>query len=274
MEIDEHLLQGTLPNSITIGERLQGGKRTVYRAQEGGQEIVLKFMPKDQLERAEREVAIGSTFEHKNLARILDGEVQELALDGERCVWFREEFVPGEPLAKRAAKYEPCEALSLASDLLSAVDYLWTNYSVVHRDIKPLNVIRKPDGTFVLIDVGIGKHQLEDSLTSGALGPGTNGHIAPEQLELERSREFDFRTDLFLLGIVVFEVMAGVRPFRPERPDYHAKLLAGDWPRPQGLTPTTLALLERLLARQLHQRPTIEQTRRLIVAAKEECECS
>jgi serine/threonine protein kinase len=274
MDLDGQSLEAALPSSIALGAQLQGGKRTVYRADEDQREIVLKFMPKDQLERAEREVTIGSTFEHKNLARILDSEVQEIEIGGEHYVWFREEFIPGDPLAKRTETYEPCEALGLASDLLGAVDCLWTKYAVVHRDIKPLNIIRKPDGSFVLIDVGIGRHQLEDSITSEALGPGTNGYIAPEQLELERNREFDFRTDLFLIGIVVFEAMTGVRPFRPERPEYHAKLLTGDWPRPQGLTPTTLALLERLLARQLHQRPTIEQTHRLIAAAKEECKCS
>jgi serine/threonine protein kinase len=267
-------LQDVLPDEIALLEQIQGGKRTVYAAEEAGEKIVLKLMPHDQLERAEREVAIGSTFDHPNLATILDGDVRADEIDGEKYVWFREEFVPGEPVADRGGKYDLCTALSLAADLTDAVEHLWTEYTVVHRDIKPLNVIRRPDGRFVLIDVGSGRHQLEDSLTSGALGPGTNGHIAPEQLELEKNREFDFRTDLFLIGIVFFQVVVGVRPFRPEKPDYHAKLLTGDWPRPQGLPPTVLGLMERLLARHLHQRPTIEQTKRLIAEARNECECS
>jgi serine/threonine protein kinase len=267
-------LQEALPDDISLGSQIQGGKRTVYWAEQADAKIVLKLMPHDQLERAEREVTIGSTFDHSNLARILDTDVSIDEIAGEKYVWFREEFVPGEPVAKRDGNYDLCAALSLAADLTDAVEYLWESYAVVHRDIKPLNIIRRPDGVFVLIDVGSGRHQLEDSLTSGALGPGTNGHIAPEQLELEKNREFDFRTDLFLIGIVVFEVLVGVRPFRPEKPDYHAKLLTGDWPRPQGLPPAALGLLERLLARQLHQRPTIEQAKRLIATARDEGNCS
>jgi serine/threonine protein kinase len=267
-------LREVLPDEITLGAQIKGGKRLVYEAKQDAEKIVIKLMPRDQLERAEREVAIGSTFDHPNLARILDVEVREDKIDGEDYVWFREEFVEGKPLSARTEKYEPCQALALASDLTAAVEYLWEQHAVVHRDIKPLNIIRSPNGIFVLIDVGSGRHQLEDSITSGTLGPGTNGHLAPEQLELEKSRDFDSRTDLFLIGIVVFQVLTDVRPFRPERPGYASKLLSGDWPRPQGLPPMTMALLERLLARQLHQRPTIEQVRKLITAAREESGCS
>ena len=267
-------LRKVLPEGVVLGRQIKGGKRIVYEAEQAGKPIVIKLMPGDQLERAEREVTIGCTFDHPNLARILDSEVREDKIAGEGYVWFREEFIDGEPLSDRTQKYGPCDALALASDLTSAVDYLWGRHTVVHRDIKPLNIIRRPDGNFVLIDVGSGRHQLEDSITSGALGPGTNGHLAPEQLELEKSHDFDSRTDLFLIGIVVFQVLTDVRPFRPEKPDYAPKLLSGDWPRPQGLPPATMALLERLLARQLHQRPTIEQAKRLIAAAQEESQCS
>jgi serine/threonine protein kinase len=273
MFTDEEL-QDALPDGVALGPQIKGGKRLVYEAEQGGERIVIKLMPHDQLERAEREVTIGCTFDHPNLARILDTEVCEDEIAGERYVWFSEEFIEGEPLSDRSGKYTPCEALALAADLTAAVEYLWENHTVVHRDIKPLNVIRRPDGTFVLIDVGSGRHQLEDSITSGALGPGTNGHLAPEQLELEKGHDFDSRTDLFLIGIVVFQALTDVRPFRPERGDYIAKLLSGDWPRPQGLPPALLALLERLLARRLHQRPTIEQAKRLIAEAKEESGCS
>jgi serine/threonine protein kinase len=267
-------LQAVLPEGVTLGAQIKEGKRVVYEAEQEGRKIVIKLMPVDQLERAEREVTIGCTFEHPNLARILDTEVCEDEIAGEEYVWFREEFIEGEPLSKRTEKYSPCEALSLAADLTAAVEYLWENHTVVHRDIKPMNIIRRPDGSFVLIDVGSGRHQLEDSITTGALGPGTNGHLAPEQVELEKSHDFDSRTDLFLIGIVVFRGLCGVRPFRPEKPDYYTRLLAGDWPRPQGLPPTVLALLERLLARRLHQRPTIEQAKRLIAEAREESGCS
>ena len=68
-------LREVLPEEVTLGTQIKGGKRLVYEAEQGGKKIVIKLMPGDQLERAEREVAIGCTFDHPNLARILDSEV-------------------------------------------------------------------------------------------------------------------------------------------------------------------------------------------------------
>lgn len=268
-------LRKALPDGVTLGRKIHdGGQRKVYEADGHGRRVVVKVMPGDDRNRAEREVSIGFTFDHPNLARILDQEVFEVELDGEEYVWFREEFIDGEPLAKRRGSYDQCQALSLAADLIAAVEYLWGRHNVVHRDIKPLNIIRRPDGSFVLIDVGIGRHQGETSITSGVLGPGTPGHIAPEQLEINKGRDLDVRTDLFLIGIVVFEVLTGALPFRPSRADYHAKLLDGDWSRPQGLSPALAGLLERLLARHPHQRPSLAQAEQMVAAARSELQCS
>jgi serine/threonine-protein kinase len=268
-------LKAKLPKGVEISEQIyDGGQRKVYRATSEGEIVVIKLMPDESRERAEREVSIGSTFNHPNLAKILDEEVNEIVLTGFEGVWFREEFIEGETLDKRTDCYDVCQALSLAADLTAAVIYLWEEHQVVHRDIKPLNIIRRPDDSFVLLDVGIGRHQGHTSITSGVLGPGTRGHIAPEQITPNKGRTLDGRTDLFLIGIVVFEVLCGQLPFRSGDPDYESKLLTCDWPRPQGLPTQISELLERFLSRHPHQRPSLGQAAEMINNAKEELKCS
>ncbi|HEU4738357.1 MAG TPA: protein kinase [Solirubrobacterales bacterium] len=267
--------QDKLPDGVSLGVQIHdGGQRKVFEADDGGEKVVIKLMPEEDRNRAEREVAIGSTFDHPNLPRILDTEVFDVELEGEEFVWFRERFIEGETLEARGNGFDPCEALSLAADLAAAVTYLWERHTVVHRDIKPINIMVRPEGSFVLIDVGIGRHQTESSITSGLLGPGTRGHVAPEQMLPNKGRKLDSRTDLFLIGIVVYQVLVGVRPFRPERPDYETKLMAGEWPRPDGLPKPVADLLERLLGNRPHQRPSLAQATAMIDAARKELECS
>lgn len=274
VDVDE--FQKSLPDGLTIIRLIygSGGQRQVFEVDDAGTTIVIKLMPEEQRDRAEREVSIGSTFDHPNLARILDDNITEVELAGDEYVWFCEEFIPGASLADRSGTYDPGEALTLAADLIAAIHYLWENHAVVHRDIKPRNIIRRPDDRFVLIDVGYGRHQDKTGITTGELGPGSTGHLAPEQLELGRGEDLDARTDLFQIGIMVFEVLTGVLPFRPDRPEYRAKLLSGDWPRPQGLPPQLAVLLPRLLGRHPHQRPSISQAAKLVAEARSELECS
>jgi serine/threonine protein kinase len=129
-------LKAKLPDGLEISEQIyDGGQRKVYRATSVGEKVVVKLMPDEARERAEREISIGSTFNHPNLARILDEDVNEIELAGRNYVWFCEEFIEGETLDKRADCYDPCQALALAADLTTAVAYLWGEHQVVHRDI-------------------------------------------------------------------------------------------------------------------------------------------
>lgn len=272
--IDQDEFQAGLPDGLNLGALIHdGGQRNVFEAEDSGQRVVIKLMPDEDRQRAEREVSIASTFDHPNLARILDDEISEIELGGDRFVWFREEFIEGETLNKRTSRYDPCEAIALARNLVEAVEYLWDSHDVVHRDIKPLNIIRRSSGTFVLIDVGIGRHQRDTSITSGPLGPGTEGYLAPEQTLPNKGPRLDARTDLFLIGIVVYETLTDALPF-PKNADYWTNLAAGNWPRPEGLPDKLAELLERLLGRHPHQRPQLAQAADLIEAARQESACS
>jgi serine/threonine protein kinase len=212
-------------------------------------------MPATERRRAEREVSVGYQRHHPNLAEILDAEVTDVTIGGDDFVYFTEEFIDGDPVASLVNSIDGCEALKVISDLVAAVEHLWEEHRVVHRDIKPLNMIRRHDGTYVLLDVGIGRHQLESSLTNPWGVLGTPGYFAPEQMMPSRRRALDFRADLFLIGIVVFQLLTGQLPFDPSAVDYGSQVQNGATPQILAAAPTELhAILRRLLAPRPHQR--------------------
>jgi serine/threonine protein kinase len=211
-------LRAALPAGIEARDEIhKGGQRYVYDVRADGDHRVLKLMPEEVRARAEREVSIGRRFDHPNLSKIADEELQEVEIDGVTYVYFTELFVEGETLATRTEPMMPCEVLSLGQALVNAVAYLWDRHHVVHRDIKPLNIMVKPDGTFVLLDIGVARHQDLTTLTvmAGEHQPGTIGYLAPEQLAPLKGREIDYRADLFAVGIVMYQQLTGRLPFDP-----------------------------------------------------------
>lgn len=270
-------LQAALPDFIeVVGHIHAGGQRYVYEVAVGGERRVLKLMPELARARAEREVTIGRNFEHPNLSRIADDELQEVEVDGETFVYFTEHFVEGATLAEKTDPMTPCEALGLARSLVSAVTYLWERHHVVHRDIKPLNIMIKPDGTFVLLDIGVARHQDLTTLTvvAGEHQPGTIGYLAPEQLAPLKGREIDYRADLFAIGIVVYQQLTGRLPFDPDSASYRTLLTAGLAPDVEEVPPVVGALLSRLLAARPHGRFRLDKAAETINQAREELACS
>ena len=270
-------LRDALPGAIEVAGQIHiGGQRHVYEVFVSGDHRVLKLMPEAGRERAEREVTIGRNFDHPNLSKIVDEELLEVEVDGETFVYFTERFVDGETLAERVELMTPCQALDLAADITSAVAYLWERHHVVHRDIKPLNIMVTPVGTYVLLDIGVARHQDMTTLTvvAGEHQPGTVGYLAPEQLAPLKGREIDYRADLFALGIVVYQQLAGHLPFDPNSPSYRTLLTTGLAPEVEGLPQAVRALLFRLLAPRPHGRYRLDKAAQTIDQAREELECS
>ena len=270
-------LRAALPPDVEVRWAIhKGGQRYVYDVAVKGEHRVLKLMPEDGRARAEREVIIGRRFDHPNLSKIVDEELQEVEVDGETFVYFTEEFIEGETLAKRTEAMTPCEALGLGRELVSAVTYLWERHHIVHRDIKPLNIMVKPDGTFVLLDIGVARHQDLTTLTvvPGEHQPGTIGYLAPEQLAPLKGREIDYRADLFAIGIVVYEQLTRRLPFDPTSASYRTLLTTGLAPDLEDAPHVVAELLTRLLAPRPHGRFRIEKAAEAINEAREELECS
>jgi eukaryotic-like serine/threonine-protein kinase len=270
-------LRAALPSTIELIREIHvGGQRHVYEVTVEGERRVLKLMPEHARQRAEREVTIGREFDHPNLSRIADDELQEIEVNGENFVYFTELFIEGTTLAERVEPMTPCEALDLAAQLTSAVAYLWDRHHVVHRDIKPLNIMVKPDGAIVLLDIGVARHQDMTTLTVVGFDhqPGTVGYLAPEQLAPLKGREIDYRADLFAIGIVVYEQLAGRLPFDPNAASYRTLLTTGLAREIDGVPPVVGALLERLLAPRPHGRFRLDKAVEAIDHAREELGCS
>jgi serine/threonine protein kinase len=270
-------LRGALPAEIDVlAEIHRGGERCVFEVRVGGARRVLKLMPEEARARAEREVSIGTRFDHPNLSKIADEHLQDVEIESKTFVYFTEDFVEGTALAGRTEQMTPCDALGLGAELVSAVTYLWDHHHVVHRDIKPLNIIVKPDGTSVLLDIGVARHQDMTTLTviAGEHQPGTIGYLAPEQLAPLKGREIDYRADLFAIGIVMYEQLAGRLPFDPRSSSYRTLLSTGLAPEVEGVPPVVGALLSRLLAPRPHGRFRLDRAAQAIDQAREELGCS
>lgn len=101
----------------------------------------------------------------------------------------------------------------MAIELSFAIEELW-KHNKIHRDIKPLNIMYdEVQDRFVLLDLGMVFDSAEDALTRYGCIPGTIGYFSPEQFDLARKNDLDFRSDLFCLGIVLYQMLTGTHPF-------------------------------------------------------------
>ncbi|MDX1514070.1 MAG: serine/threonine-protein kinase, partial [Gammaproteobacteria bacterium] len=194
----------------TIG---QGGMATVYLAvQESlSRDVVLKVMSTSHSEgsnfvdRFMNEGRIIAGLQHPHIITIFDIGNQ----DGR--VWISMEYVNGGDLKSRIEMgMTPVEALELVVNLSSALDFAHKR-GIVHRDVKPQNILFRRDGTALLSDFGIAKEtQTDTELTSTGTILGSPFYMSPEQAE---GMLVDGRTDIYSLGVMFYEMITGERPY-------------------------------------------------------------
>lgn len=233
---------------LNVGLELQtGGQGAVFRAYSAaGDELALKIYHADQLdERLQREIDA--------LAALCDPTLVELVtsgacdLRGESCRYLVTRFIAGESLASmisRTGRPLPVPGVArIGRDIASAIKCLWSK-RIVHRDIKPNNIMIRPDGGSVLIDLGIARHTERTPVTTAGSVWGTPGYLSPEQA---MARPLTCRSDVFALGIVMQECLLGRHPTRGQQPH----LISGG-PRTQGLGPHIPASLASLVDSMVH----------------------
>ncbi len=187
---------------------------TVYLAiQESlGREVVLKCMDsdrdseKDFIGRFLNEGRIIASLSHPHIITVHDiGTVEDM-------VWIAMEYVDGGDLKTRIEerRMPPEEALDLVAKVARALGYAH-QHGIVHRDIKPANILFRRDGTALLTDFGIAKQTTVDSeLTSTGTILGSPFYMSPEQAE---GLLVDGRTDIYSLGVILYELLTGERPY-------------------------------------------------------------
>jgi tRNA A-37 threonylcarbamoyl transferase component Bud32/tetratricopeptide (TPR) repeat protein len=199
-----------------IRELGKGGFATVYQGYDAALErhVAIKVLhpelTRDEaaLKRFQREAVAVARLRHANIIIVYEfGEETGSA-------YIVMEFVEGTTLKTRLGKPLPVEeSVRITCDIASALEYAHKQ-GVIHRDIKPANILMSPDDQVVLADFGIALlAQTSSSLTRGLLG--TPQYMAPEQALGE---SVDARSDLYALGIMFFEMLAGQVPFRGDSP--------------------------------------------------------
>jgi len=205
-----------------------GGMGVVYRgrhsnetlaARQGGNVAIKVLYPqhsgnKTLRERFEREVTMSLKLEHRNIVRVFD-----LVVDGS-TLGLVMELVEGEELATVIGKITGpipwTRAQSMVTQLLDAIEHMH-GAGLIHRDIKPANVLVQGNGQLKLLDMGIAK-DLEKGQTKAGTGMGTVDYMAPEQYTDASS--IDFRADIYALGFLLYEMLAGRLPWDDSLPEF------------------------------------------------------
>jgi len=194
----------------------QGGMGAVYEATQVRlqRQVALKVLPNELtvdpafLERFYREARAAAALNHPNII-----QVHDIAED-RGTHFFSMEYVDGESLQdrlKREDKLPTRDALEIVESVAKALRYAH-RHSIIHRDIKPDNVMLSAEGHVKLADLGLAK-KLEDdrSVTQTGAGMGTPYYMAPEQAE--SAKDVDHRADIYALGITLLHLLTGKRPF-------------------------------------------------------------
>lgn len=203
----------------TIVRRLgQGGMGTVYQARAAtGQPVVLKVPFEQLLEepgtqaRYERELEIARTLDHPNIQRLLaTGKTNGDTLPYTVLEWvdgglLRDHLYEGRPL--RAD-----EAVRITTQICDALEYCHQR-GIIHRDLKPDNALLTRDGQVKLMDFGAALLEGGRKITTASLSPalGTPDYMSPEQVQGQRG---DARSDVYSLGVMTYEMLAGEPPYR------------------------------------------------------------
>jgi eukaryotic-like serine/threonine-protein kinase len=243
-------------------ERLigEGGNGRVYLAQRqdlGGKAAIKllrgRYMGADITRRFHAEQTILARLDHPNIARLLQVGVAE---DG--TPWLAMEYVEGQPFLQGLAALSLRQRLQLILKLLDAVDYAHGQL-VVHRDIKPGNILIDQRGEPRLLDFGIAK-RLDDAgaqLTQTSSQVRTPAYAAPEQV---RGEPISVATDVYALGVLLFESLTGSKPWNLSGVQLDAAILAGTPPLPSTLCSPALRYelrgdLDAIILQAMHLEP-------------------
>jgi tetratricopeptide (TPR) repeat protein len=214
-----HRLRAALAERYAIERRLgRGGMATVYLAQDLRHErpVALKVLHPELAsslgpDRFLREIKLVARLQHSHILSVHDSG------DAGGLLWFTMPFVDGESLRERLTRERQLpveEALRITHEAARALDYAH-RHGVIHRDIKPENILLSRDGDTLVADFGVGRgigsSAEAEKLTETGFAVGTPAYMSPEQAIGES--QLDGRTDIYSLGCVLYEMLAGEPPF-------------------------------------------------------------
>jgi len=251
-----------------VGLLGRGGMGEVYRADDLklGQPVALKFLPEHLLSdgaalaRFHREVRVARQVSHKNVCRVYDiGEIDSRH-------FLSMEFIKGEELSsllRRIGRLPQDKAIQLARQICAGLAAAH-DAGVLHRDLKPANVMIDEHGNARILDFGLAG--LTEEFKDEELAAGTPAYMAPEQLA---GREQTVKTDIYSLGLVLYELFTGKKAFEAATFGELIKLRRSD---PTPTTPTSIIkdldpAIEKVIDRCIQKDPAQRPASALQVAA-------
>ena len=211
--------------------------------------------------RFEREALAVGTLSHDNILALYDF--------GEQRPWYYlvMPYIEGGTLRDYLVKREKLtleEAGSFLEQIASALQYAH-DHGVVHRDVKPSNILLRLDGHAYLVDFGLVKAKVEaESLTHAGAMIGTPEYMAPEQ----SNGQHDYRSDLYALGVVLYQMLTGRLPFTAESPvAVSLKHIQSPPPRPREINPDIPQAIEDVILKALEKDPNERYQEARIFAA-------
>jgi serine/threonine protein kinase/tetratricopeptide (TPR) repeat protein len=238
-----------------IEELGKGGMGRVYRAidKKLNEEVALKLIKseiaadKKTLERFHNELKLARKIGHRNVGRMYE-------LMEERGAHFiTMEYVPGQDLRgliRQTGQLTVGKAVSIAGQICEGLAEAH-QLGVVHRDLKPSNIIIDRDGNARIMDFGIARSLKAKGITGDGVMIGTPEYMAPEQVE---GKEADQRSDIYSLGIILYEMLTGTVPFEGDTPlSIAVKKKTERAPDPKNLNPQISEDLSRLILRCLEK---------------------
>ena len=238
-----HMVGTTLGHYRVLEKLGHGGMGEVYLAHDTNldRKVALKFLP-DAMEqdpvatkRLLREAKSAAALDHPYICKVYE------IVESEGKTFIAMEHVEGETLAERleSGSLETKQALKVAEEISEALDCAHKG-QIIHRDLKPSNVMLSSDGHTKVLDFGLAKRGLSEphdtsrettvtALTRQGVTMGTLPYMSPEQV---RGESVDARSDIFSFGIVLYEMLTGVQPFRKGDPMDTAHAILHEEPPP------------------------------------------
>jgi serine/threonine-protein kinase len=247
----------------TLDKRLGGAMGIVFRGTDDqtGSIVALKVLPRNLahdpnfVERFKREVKATCVLSHPNIVHIYDTGIEQ------GVFYLATEFIDGETLTsklRRETRISELDCLKIMRDVGKALSHAHSR-RVLHRDLKPDNVMIAKDGTVKLADFGLAKFlRDEQPITAEGIAVGTPHYISPEQARA--LKETDHRSDLYSLGATMFHMVTGRLPYEGDNgAEVMKRHVFEAVPDPRSvrpdMTPALADLLLKLMAKSPSQRP-------------------
>lgn len=272
--INQNIITQNLAQRFRILKQLgQGAMGEVYLAEDTGmkRKVALKFMPQqytadpDFKARFEREACAAGKLNHPNIITIYNrGEYQNRP-------WIAMEYVDGESLKDLIARHEPSldEVINIVTQVCEGLGEAHRS-GVTHRDIKPANILIDKEGRVKIVDFGLARLEGVAQLTIEGAVMGTPAYMSPEQVNGKR---LDPRSDIFSLGVVLYELLTGRLPFRGETVSKIFEAIKNQEPEPlarykTGVTEGLQRIIDKALDKELELR--YQNVKDLLVDLKRE----